>query len=131
MNRVATGYPGLTLITEIEDVGSYEECSWNSKGISNLIFSENFVPFFPCENRTELTCVEVNNVIKTTISISLGLQYEVNIFQVQCLNFSSFKRVLLAEINITISGNLFFYFLVVLANAQFFKENCEYNLNIH
>ena len=102
---MATNYPDLKLVTQIQNKNWYQDCLWHD-GVrsSGTIFSSAV----PCSNRTEprfeLTCLETNNFVTATATFLLPVQEEDGgLYQVLCRLFD-LSEVIIAKISITVSG---------------------------
>ena len=104
-NEVATNYPALKLMTQIENDNRYESCLWYNGGRS---LGTIFGSAVPCSNRTEpnfaLTCDTTNNFVTATAAFLSPVQQEDGgLYQVLCRSFD-FSEVIIAQISITVSG---------------------------
>ena len=106
-NEVATNYPGLKLMTQIEEADSYHSCAWRRDStFLSTIFSRDVIA---CNfNRTDplfvQTCVETNNIVTATATFRLPMQEnDGGLYQVGC-RLLDLNEVVVAQTNIIISG---------------------------
>ena len=120
-NEVATNYPALKLMTQIENWDQYHSCLW-SDGRRSL--ATIFSSAVPCSNRTEpsfaLTCDETNKFVTTTVAFLSPVQQEDGgLYQVFCRSLD-LSEVIIAQISIMVSGKSLMAFYNILYKSCFF-----------
>ena len=103
-NVVATNYPDLKLMTQIEETDLYQSCSWYRGKISlGKIFNRGIVT---CTSRTmpffHINWVEKNNSV-TAAFVSRVQINDSGLYQVHC-RFLNLSDVIIAQMHIEVAG---------------------------
>ena len=100
---LATGYSGLQLTAQIEQIDRYEACQWVYGTMAPV---DMFTPFFPCANRTvgsfDLICVKTNNQATTGLVVQFAVSISV-VVRMQCVKADSSVEQI-SSINIDVRG---------------------------
>ena len=120
-NEVATNYPALKLMTQIENRNRYQDCLWHDGGRSLATIFSSAVP---CSDRTtpsfELTCIETNNLVTATAAfLSPVQQSDGGVYQVLCRLFD-LSEVIIAQISIIVSGKYLMAFTNLYCKSYLF-----------